>query len=71
MTAFEKELMRKMDVVIKLQALNILGDVKTKKEQILRLYSVGLEPKVIAGILGISSNAVRVALSKARSEGII
>ena len=71
MNNFENEMMKKIDVLIKLQALYILGGLKTKKEQIIRLNSVGLEPKIIADILGISSNAVRVALSKARSEGIL
>ena len=71
MNEYEKEVMKKIDILIKLQALNILGDINTKKEQVIRLYSVGLKPMIIAEILGISSNSVSVTLSKARSEGIL
>jgi len=63
-----KELKDKLDVIIRLLALNLVKDAKTQKDKIIALSSFGFRPSQIAEILGTTSNTVRVALSKARKE---
>jgi len=60
-----RELIRKLDLLIKLIALNIVQDKKFK-EQVKLLSSLGLQPKEIAWLLGKTSNYVRVTLHELR-----
>ena len=62
---------QKLDILIKLQALSLTKDFDSQKEKALFLHRCGLEPRVIAEILGTSSNSVSVMLSKARKTGEI
>ena len=71
MNEFEKNVMKKMDVLIRLLVVNLLSDSVKQKDHILRLSSVGFHPKEIADILGTTSNTVNVTLSRARSEGLL
>jgi len=60
-----EEILRKLDLLVKLSALNLVKDRKVR-EQIKFLYGLGLQPKEIAWILGKTSTHVRVELHKLR-----
>lgn len=60
-------MINKLDILIKLTAVNIVQN-KDFKEQVRLLSSIGLQPKEIADILGKTSNNVRVTLSTLRKE---
>ena len=62
-----RELMGKLDLLIKLTALNVAKDMKVK-EQVRLLYSLGVKPSEIARILGKTQNYVNVTLHKIRKE---
>ena len=62
------EVIARMDLIIRLLAINIVKDMKTQADRILYLSSLGFRPKDIAGLLGTSQNTVNVALSKARKK---
>jgi len=62
-----QQALRKLDRLINLFALSVT-EGKKQREQILLLSRAGFQPKDIAEILGTSSNAVRVELSKLRKE---
>lgn len=62
-----QEVANKLDVLIRLVAMGLCGD-KTQKEKISILDMAGLQPKVIAELLGTTSNTVSVALSGLRKE---
>jgi len=64
---FEKELLKKMDTVIKLLTISSLKD-ETQLQKIKILNSAGLPPKNIADLLGTSSNTVSVALHKLKNK---
>lgn len=66
-----EEVSHKLDVLIRMQALSLIGNFENQKEKVLFLHKSGLEPKIIGGILGTSSNSVSVMLSKARKNGEI
>lgn len=57
------ELIDKIDILIRLQAISMVERFATQREKIAFLSKVGLGPKVIADILGTSANTVSVALS--------
>jgi len=57
----------KLDILIKLTALNIIKDIDYS-EQVKLLSSIGLQPKDIAELLGKTSNSVRVTLSRIRKR---
>jgi len=63
---FEK-LIGKMDILIKLTALNSLGDKKLK-EKVQILYGLGLQPKEIARVLEKSRNNIYVTLHNIKKE---
>lgn len=63
-----KDMTSRMDLIIRLLALNIVKDFDSQKKKIIALSSFGFEPKEISQYLGTSSNTVRVALSRARTE---
>lgn len=60
-------MINKLDILIKLTAVNVVQN-KDFKEQVRLLSSIGLQPKEIADILGKTSNNVRVTLSILRRE---
>lgn len=59
---------RKLDLLIRLQALSLVKDFGTTREKILFLGGAGLQPKLIADLLQTTSNHVSVTLSTARSK---
>jgi len=62
MNEIEIKLLEKIDLLVRLTALNIIKD-KDFKEQVSLLSSIGLKPKEIANLLGKTPNNVRVTLS--------
>jgi len=67
MNDINKRLLEKIDVLVRLSALNIIKD-KEYTEQVKLLSSVGLQPKEIADLLGKTPNSVRVTLSRLRKN---
>ena len=67
MNEINLKLLEKIDLLVKLTALNIVKD-KDYKEQIELLSSIGLKPKEIADLLGKTPNNVRVRLSQIRKS---
>jgi len=63
-----KELVGKLDILIKLTALNVVRDMEAKK-QVKLLYSLGFPPKDIAWILERPPSTVRVILHRLRKKG--
>ena len=61
------EVAHKLDVLISLMAISILGE-KTQKQQIDLLGRAGLAAKEIAGLVGTTPNTVSVTLSKLRRD---
>lgn len=62
-----KELSRKLDLLIKLTAANIVKDKKSE-EQILFLSTLGFRPKEIAWLLGKTLNYVNVTFHKFKKK---
>lgn len=62
------ELGEKLDTLIRLQAAALTNTMSSAKEKIVFLGKAGLQPKLIADILGTSSNHVNVTLSKERKN---
>ena len=58
----------KLDVVIRLLALEVAPDSLTLADRAVRLQRVGLAPKEIAQVCGTTPNAVSVALSGAKKS---
>lgn len=63
-----KEISGKLDILIRLSALNLVKDAKTQKEQIALLSESGFQPKQIADILGTNSNVVSVTLNAIKKK---
>lgn len=63
---FEK-LTERIDILIKLTALNTLRD-KTPKEKVRTLFGLGLKPLEIARVIDKSRNYVDVTLHRIRKE---
>lgn len=63
-----REILERLNTIIKLLALNAVRDIELQKEKILRLSSFGLRPSDIAEILGTTPNTVRVTLSEAKKK---
>lgn len=64
----DEEISEKLDILIKLQAAALTFNIESSKEKILFLNKSGLRPKLIAEIIGTTSNHVNVTLSKERSS---
>ncbi len=62
-----KEILDRLDTLIRLSALSACGD-KSQKEKIQLLASVGMQPKAIAELLGTTANTVNVTLSGLRKK---
>lgn len=63
-----KEISSKLDILIKLSALNLVKDSKIQKEQIVLLSGAGFQPKQIADILGTTNNVVSVTLASIKKK---
>lgn len=61
-----EDLSEKLDILIKLQAAALTASFESSKDKILFLNKAGIRPKLIAEIVGTSSNHVNVTLSKER-----
>jgi hypothetical protein len=61
------QILEKLDVVIKLLAMNVVQG-RTLKEQVKLLSETGLQPKQIASILGKKPGHIRVILYNVRKE---
>ena len=57
----------KLEVLIRLVALGVCGE-RTQREKIALLSSAGLQPKLIAELLGTTGNTVRVSLAGIRKD---
>lgn len=62
-----KQLSNKLDIIIKLLALNVV-EGKDLKNQVSILSSFGFQPKQIADIVGKTPNHIRVILHGLRKE---
>ena len=67
----DEEIVDRIDILIRLQAQSLVRDLEGQKAKALFLHKAGLSPKVIAEVLGTTSNSVSVMLSKARKDGEI
>jgi len=64
-----KEICQKLDTIIKLLAVQSLGQ-KKGKEAISTLDGFGFQPKDIANLIGTTPNTVRVVLSGMRKNKV-
>jgi len=62
------EITGKMDLIVRLLALNIVKDLKVQKDKIVALSSFGFGPSEIAKLLGTTPNTVSVALSEIKKK---
>ena len=62
------EISGKLDVLIRVSALNLVRGMETQKEKIAALSDASFGPKQIAEVLLTNSNVVSVALNKIRKE---
>lgn len=65
------EVIERLDLIIKLLAMNIMKGEATLKEKILQLGKLGLQPKEIAKILNTTPGYVSKELSVARKGGLL
>ena len=65
-----KQLMEKLNLISKLLALNIIGDAKTKKEKILKLYDVGFTRAQITALLKFKRGTVAGTIGKERKKKV-
>jgi len=63
-----KEIISKMDMMIRLLASSVVKEMKTQKDKIHYLSSLGFGPTDIANILSTTSNTVNVALSREKKK---
>lgn len=66
-----EEIIERLDLIIKLLAMNMMNDEGSQKDKIIQLSKIGLQPKEIANILNTSNNYVNVTLSNARKDGLL
>lgn len=60
------EILARLDLLIRLQALSMMSRFESSKEKIHFLHTAGMDTKQIAELLQTSPNAVSVAVFKAR-----
>ncbi len=68
MSENESEIIKKLDMLIKLAALNALKG-REFRDQVKVLYNIGFRPKEIAELLGKTPNNIRVTLSLIKKGG--
>lgn len=64
----DRQILERLDTLIRLQALSMVDRYKSTKDKILFLGGAGLTPKEIAELLNTTSNSVSVTLSKDRGK---
>ncbi|MFX1475744.1 MAG: hypothetical protein ACFFCO_09765, partial [Promethearchaeota archaeon] len=64
-------LLERLEMISRLLVAIALKEIKTKKEKIITLSSLGFRPVEIAQLLGITDKFVNARLSEARKEGLI
>lgn len=69
MSESSDDLGRKLDILIRLQAQQLVRDFDSQKDKVLFLQKAGLAVRDIASVLGTSPNYVSVTISKARKAG--
>lgn len=67
MDSVEEQIVKKLDILVKLTALNSVKD-RSFQEQVKILSEIGLQPKEIANILNKTGNLVRVTLHRIESK---
>jgi hypothetical protein len=65
---FKEKIISKMDLIVRLLALNIVKDLNVQKDKIITPSSFGFGPSDIAGLLGTTPNTVSVALSEMKKK---
>jgi DNA-directed RNA polymerase specialized sigma24 family protein len=63
-----KEIVGKIDLAVRLLALNLVKDLKVQKDKIAALSSFGFGPSEIAKLLGTTPNTVSGALSEIKKK---
>jgi len=63
-----KEITSRMDLIVRLLALNIVKDLKVQKDKIIALSSFGFGPSEIAKLLGTTPHTVSVTLSEMKKR---
>lgn len=48
----------KLDTIIKILAMNLLNNIESRNEKILKLADIGMKPDSIAGMIGVGINSV-------------
>ena len=64
-----EEISKKLDILIKLTAANVIKEDKTQTESILKLNSMDIGYKDIAKIMNTSDNYVALIISKNKKKG--
>ncbi|MBS3077361.1 hypothetical protein J4233_03750 [Candidatus Pacearchaeota archaeon] len=64
----EKTIIEKLDILIKLNASNVIKEDKTQTESILKLNGIGIGYKDIAKIIGTSDSYVAMIISKNKNK---
>ena len=65
----DKEIVEKLNILIKLTAANIIREDKTQTESILKLKNMGIGYKDIAKIMNTSDSYVALIISKNKKKG--
>ena len=66
---YEKEVIERLDIIIKLLSKMNLDPDTSQTDAILQLNNIGLKPSQIAKSLNTTQNYVNMILSKKRKEG--
>ena len=64
-----EKISKKLDLLIKLTAANVIKEDKTQTESILKLNSMGIGYKDIAKIINTSDSYVALIISKNKKKG--
>jgi DNA-binding CsgD family transcriptional regulator len=62
------DLSEKLEILIKLQAANLIASIESSKDKIILLSKAGLRPGLIAEILGVTPHHVNVVVSNMRKS---
>lgn len=62
----EDPIVQRLDTIIRLQAQIAVAPIKDQKDRVLFLSGIGLGPKSVAEMLGMSPNAVSSVLKRSR-----
>ena len=65
---FQKEILERLDLIVKLLSRMNLDKDSTQTDAIVQLNKMGLKPAQIAEIIGATGNYVNMILSKKRKE---